>query len=217
MAIDGDSGTSRGHGTVMRRPGSRWHGAVERPSTFRPDISPVGTDGARVMRCRRSLVLAAGCCCCCHRSCQAPVRTPCPAVPGVRLVTARTVQGMAPYPGQARCLALGFWPECFRRLDVKGGRRSFPKETRSALDIEGKHVTIQGPSSALTSSVASGLSGGRSVGFGSAAPGAVVDLGGSVCGEVGADPRPHSRLSTTRIVMPIVLMIVTATFASGWG
>src|SRR6516225_2351796 len=61
-------------------------------------------------------------------------------------VTARTVQGMAPYPGQARCLALGCWPECFRRLDVKGGRRPFPKETRSALDIEGKHVTIQGPS-----------------------------------------------------------------------
>ena len=61
-------------------------------------------------------------------------------------VTARTVQGMAPYPGQARCLALGFWPECFRRLDVKGGRRPFPEETRSALDIEGKHVTIQGPS-----------------------------------------------------------------------
>ena len=46
--------------------------------------------------------------------------------PGVRLVTARTVEGMAPYPGQARCLALGFWPECFRRLNVKGGRRSFP-------------------------------------------------------------------------------------------
>jgi hypothetical protein len=42
-------------------------------------------------------------------------------------VTARTVQGMAPYPGQARCLALGFWPECFRRLDVKGGRRPFPE------------------------------------------------------------------------------------------
>ena len=59
-------------------------------------------------------------------------------------MTARTVQGMAPYPGQARCLALGFWPEYFRRLDVKGGRRSFPEETRSALDIEGKHVTIQG-------------------------------------------------------------------------
>src|SRR5262249_60957316 len=52
---------------------------------------------------------------------------------------------MARYPGQARCLALGFWPECFRRLDVKGGRRTFPEETRSALDIEGKHVIIQGP------------------------------------------------------------------------
>ena len=73
-------------------------------------------------------------------------------------VTARTAQGMAPYPGQARCLALGFWPECFRRLNVKGGRRSFPKETRSALDIEGKHVTIQGPCPDLTSSV-SGLLG----------------------------------------------------------
>ena len=61
-------------------------------------------------------------------------------------VTARIVQGMAPYAGQARCLGLGFWPECFRRLNVKGGRRSFPEETRSALDIEGKHVTIEGPS-----------------------------------------------------------------------
>jgi hypothetical protein len=64
---------------------------------------------------------------------------------------------MAPYPGQARCLALGFWPECFRRLNVKAGRRPFPKETRSALDIEGKHVTIQGPSPDPTSSVPSGL------------------------------------------------------------
>jgi len=25
-------------------------------------------------------------------------------------VTARTMQGMALYPGQARCLAFGFWP-----------------------------------------------------------------------------------------------------------
>ena len=98
-----------------------------------------------------------------------------------------------------------------------GGQRPFPEETRSALDIEGKHVTIQGPSPDLTSSVASDLPRGRSVGFGSAVAVAVVDRGGSVCGVVGADPRPHSRLSTTRIVMPIVLMIVTATFASGWG
>jgi hypothetical protein len=34
-----------------------------------------------------------------------------------------------------------------------GGQRPFPKETRSALDIEGKHVTIQGPSPDLISSV----------------------------------------------------------------
>ena len=72
--------------------------------------------------------------------------------PGICLMTACAVQGMAPYPGQARCLALGFWPECFRRLNVKGGQRPFPEETRSALDIEGKHVTIQGPSPDLTTS-----------------------------------------------------------------
>jgi len=62
--------------------------------------------------------------------------------------------GMAPYPGQVRCLALGFCPECFRRLNVKGGRRPFPKETRSALDIEGKHVTIQRPSPGLSPAAA---------------------------------------------------------------
>jgi hypothetical protein len=73
-----------------------------------------------------------------------------PSCPWNLPVTARTVQGMAPYPGQARCLALGCWPECFRRLDVKGGRRPFPKETRSALDIEGKHGTLQGPSPVLS-------------------------------------------------------------------
>ena len=32
MAIDGSSGTCRGHGSVMRRPRSRRDGAVERPS-----------------------------------------------------------------------------------------------------------------------------------------------------------------------------------------
>jgi hypothetical protein len=46
--------------------------------------------------------------------------------------------------------ALGFWPECFRRLNVKGGRGPFPEETRSAVDIEGKHGTIQGPSPDLS-------------------------------------------------------------------
>ena len=94
-------------------------------------------------------------------------------------MTTRTLQGMAPYPGQARCLALGFWPECFRRLNVKGGRRSFPKETRSALDIEGKHVTIQGPSPDLTSSVSvqgSYLAGshGLAIGGGGGEPGRFV-------------------------------------------
>jgi hypothetical protein len=77
----------------------------------------------------------------------------CPAAAGI-CVTAHAMQGMAPYPGHARCLALGFWPECFRRLNVNGGRRSFPEETRSALDIEGKHVTIQGPSPNLSPAAA---------------------------------------------------------------
>ena len=78
------------------------------------------------------------------------MRRLCSTAAGICPVTARSLQGMAPYPGQARCLALGFWPECFRRLNVKGGRRPFPEETRSALDIEGKHVTIQGPSPDLS-------------------------------------------------------------------
>ena len=52
LAIDGGSGTSRGHGSVMRRPGSRWDGAVERPSLFRPDVSQVGR-----ATCERSALL----------------------------------------------------------------------------------------------------------------------------------------------------------------
>ena len=32
LAVDGGSGASRGHRSVMRRPGSQWDGAVERPS-----------------------------------------------------------------------------------------------------------------------------------------------------------------------------------------
>ena len=119
---------------------------------FRPDISPVGTDRASVMRCRRSLLVARWWLLLLSRL----LSRLCPAAAGICLVTARAVQGMAPYPGQARCLALGFWPECFRRLNVNGGQRPFPEETRSALDIEGKHVTVQGPSPDLTSSV-SGL------------------------------------------------------------
>lgn len=53
----------------------------------------------------------------------------------------------APCRGWPRTLArLAAWP-------LVSGRRSFPEETRSALDSEGKHVTIQGPSPDLTSSV----------------------------------------------------------------
>jgi hypothetical protein len=40
LAIDGHSGTSRGHGSAMRRPGSRWGGAVERPSAFQAGHIP---------------------------------------------------------------------------------------------------------------------------------------------------------------------------------
>jgi hypothetical protein len=34
LVVDGRSGASRGHASVMRRPGSRWSGAVGRPSAF---------------------------------------------------------------------------------------------------------------------------------------------------------------------------------------
>ena len=40
---------------------------------FRPDISPVGSDRASVMRCRRSLLSAGGCCCCCQRLVLVPI------------------------------------------------------------------------------------------------------------------------------------------------
>jgi hypothetical protein len=40
LAIDGGSGTPRGHGSIMRRPGSRWDGVVERPFAFRAGHIP---------------------------------------------------------------------------------------------------------------------------------------------------------------------------------
>jgi hypothetical protein len=65
-------------------------------------------------------------------------------------VTARTLQGMAPHPGQALGLALSFWPVWPRRLSVKCRREIFVGCAKisvwAALDAEGSHVTIQGPS-----------------------------------------------------------------------
>jgi hypothetical protein len=119
----------------------------------------VAMRSASVRVCCRPLPFAVAWCWCCYGCCQGTdglTRRP-PPMPGLgtirhraglRVQVSRAWDG--PYPGQARCLALGFWPECFRRLNVKGGRRSFPEETRSALDIEGKHVTIQGPSPDLS-------------------------------------------------------------------
>ena len=40
LAVDGSLGASRGHAPVVRRPGSRWGGAVERPSAFQAGHTP---------------------------------------------------------------------------------------------------------------------------------------------------------------------------------
>ena len=40
LAVDGSSGASRGHAPVVRRPGSRWGGAFERPSAFQAGHIP---------------------------------------------------------------------------------------------------------------------------------------------------------------------------------
>jgi hypothetical protein len=40
LAVDGSSGASRGHAPVVRRPGSRWVGAFERPSAFQAGHIP---------------------------------------------------------------------------------------------------------------------------------------------------------------------------------
>ena len=102
--------------------------------------------------------LAAGCCCCCHRCCQPRSGRLCPAAPRSSPGDRPHRRGDGPVSWPGSLPGPWFWPECFRRLNVKGGQRPFSKETRSALDIEGKYVTIQGPSPDLTSSV-SGLLG----------------------------------------------------------
>ena len=93
------------------------------------------------MPCRGSLVLASGL----LPLLSVPVGTPLPGyLPGVRLVTARTVERMAPYPGQARCLALGFWPECFRRLSIKGTEGNVRRKREAPLIVRGSAAQFRG-------------------------------------------------------------------------
>ena len=79
-----------------------------RPSVFRPDITPVGANRARVMRCRWSLMTAVGCCCCCHRCCQRLVLFP----------------RLTPPDWQRDVLVLVASPACFRR---SGRAPSWPR------------------------------------------------------------------------------------------
>jgi hypothetical protein len=63
-------------------------------------------------------------------------------------VSARTLQGMARVrSGQAPAWPLASDRRRYRGSAVKGGRRSFPEETRSALDGGGYRRTLSGPSS----------------------------------------------------------------------
>jgi hypothetical protein len=55
-------------GSVTGNPGPRSAGADR--LLFRHGVRQVGADRARVMRCRRSLLVGGGCCSCCHRCCQ---------------------------------------------------------------------------------------------------------------------------------------------------
>jgi hypothetical protein len=91
LAVDGSSGASRGHAPVVRRPGSRWGGAVERPSAFQrveqvlvhlePATSTrINYNFQRPGRCYHQIsgrppAQAAGRCCLLgqrHRRCQGP-------------------------------------------------------------------------------------------------------------------------------------------------
>src|SRR6185437_7185283 len=73
LAVDGSSGASRGHAPVVRRPGSRWGGAVERPYAFQAGhipswrgsceccaLSPVAVGSRRLLLLLSPLLSAAG-------------------------------------------------------------------------------------------------------------------------------------------------------------
>jgi hypothetical protein len=74
LAVDGCSGASRGHALVMRRPGSRWSGAVERPSASGVTQPQLVTMGASVWCCDTQPRDAVGGGCCCRRCCQPCLR-----------------------------------------------------------------------------------------------------------------------------------------------
>jgi hypothetical protein len=88
---------------------------------FRPDISPVGANRTRVMRCRQSPMTAVGCCCCCLGCCQRMLRSHChglpadgsvtpwssPPSPGLLpadLAAPRSVPGPSPEPDSCRTI-----------------------------------------------------------------------------------------------------------------
>jgi hypothetical protein len=67
-------------------------------------------------------------------------RVPAQAWPAARLHRA----GDGPYPGQARCLALGCWPECFRRLNVQGAEGHFRRKREAPLIVRGSTSRFRG-------------------------------------------------------------------------
>jgi hypothetical protein len=52
--------------------------------------------------------------------------------------------GIAPYPGQARCLALSFWPECFQRLNLKVAKCHFRRKREAPLTLRGSTSQFRG-------------------------------------------------------------------------
>jgi len=121
---------------------------------MRPDISPVVTDRACVLRCRRSLALAVGWCCCCHRCCQPSAGRPVESRPVPCRGWPASGPGRLP-PGP-----------CFLTGSVRRGSRikcdfactftsQFPPvlvvlRSQSRLRLEGRTRTLSGPSPDLS-------------------------------------------------------------------
>ena len=128
LAVDGYSGASRGHAPVARRPSS-WRGcADERSSVFQAGYIPSWRGSCEryalspvAAACRWSLLLLSPLLSTRRRP---PISKP-----------TRTLQGMARVEsGQAPAWPSGSDRRRHRGSAVRGGRRPFPAETRSALD-----------------------------------------------------------------------------------